>query len=280
MFQPHVSDSRTYGVKFQARCLAPVVADKTRSRFLIGTLSLREENEVRALSRAVITTHFVLDPPIKPGWFVLDASFCHSESPFLRLLIHHDSHAVNFSLFSLPPLPSDSPPLLKEGRLLRGRIYAHFFLPSSRLSSSSLLYPQIHLIELSEDGYSVTCEGLFRHQHEIWDLATCPFDDSLISTVYSSGELQFRGPNIDWALHHECKPNSDTFSWAFCSTMCTCTVYPSSKILVDNGCRANLSKNSTPAGDQQLVIPAFPCPTPSCSWRLEPMPLSTPCNNK
>ena len=54
MFQPHVSDSRTYGVKFQARCLAPVEADKTRSRFLIGTLSLREENEVRALSRAIM----------------------------------------------------------------------------------------------------------------------------------------------------------------------------------------------------------------------------------
>ncbi|CAI5503413.1 unnamed protein product [Closterium sp. Naga37s-1] len=81
--------SRTYGVKFQARCIAAQAGEKHHTRFLVGTLSLREENEV-------------------------------------------------------------------------------------------------HLIQLADDGSEVTCEGLYLHQHEIWDLATCPFDSALLSTVYAS----------------------------------------------------------------------------------------------
>ncbi|CAI5965019.1 unnamed protein product [Closterium sp. NIES-64] len=76
--------SRTYGVKFQARCIAAQAGEKHHTRFLVGTLSLREENE------------------------------------------------------------------------------------------------------LADDGSEVTCEGLYLHQHEIWDLATCPFDSALLSTVYAS----------------------------------------------------------------------------------------------
>ena len=33
------------------------------------------------------------------------------------------------------------------------------------------------------------CEGLFSHPNEIWDLASCPFDQRIFSTVFSSGNL-------------------------------------------------------------------------------------------
>lgn len=80
--------SRTYGVKFQARCIAAQTGEKHHTRFLVGTLSLREENEV-------------------------------------------------------------------------------------------------HLIQLADDGSEVSCEGLYLHQHEIWDMAACPFDPMLVATVYA-----------------------------------------------------------------------------------------------
>lgn len=39
----------THGLKFNARALAPLVADKERSAWLVGTNSLRDENEVHWL---------------------------------------------------------------------------------------------------------------------------------------------------------------------------------------------------------------------------------------
>ncbi|CAA0831149.1 Transducin/WD40 repeat-like superfamily protein [Striga hermonthica] len=47
---------------------------------------------------------------------------------------------------------------------------------------------QVHLIRLSSGGTELICEGLFSHPNEIWDLASCPFDPRIFSTVYSSGE--------------------------------------------------------------------------------------------
>jgi len=34
-----------YGLKYQARCIANVAADSQRTSFLVGTLSLRKEDE-------------------------------------------------------------------------------------------------------------------------------------------------------------------------------------------------------------------------------------------
>ncbi|XP_009619806.1 WD repeat-containing protein DWA2 [Nicotiana tomentosiformis] len=47
---------------------------------------------------------------------------------------------------------------------------------------------EVHLIRLSSAGTELICEGLFSHPNEIWDLASCPFDQRIFSTVFSSGE--------------------------------------------------------------------------------------------
>lgn len=49
---------------------------------------------------------------------------------------------------------------------------------------------EVHLIRLNSDGTELFCEGLFSHPNEIWDLASCPFDQRIFSTVFSSGESQ------------------------------------------------------------------------------------------
>lgn len=49
-------------------------------------------------------------------------------------------------------------------------------------------YFQVHLIRLSSDDNELICEGLFSHPDEIWDLASCPFDQRIFSTVFSSGK--------------------------------------------------------------------------------------------
>ncbi|XP_019168486.1 PREDICTED: WD repeat-containing protein DWA2-like [Ipomoea nil] len=48
---------------------------------------------------------------------------------------------------------------------------------------------EVHLIRLSADGTELICEGLFSHPSEIWHLASCPFDQRIFSTVFSSGEM-------------------------------------------------------------------------------------------
>ncbi|XP_052189200.1 WD repeat-containing protein DWA2-like isoform X2 [Diospyros lotus] len=47
---------------------------------------------------------------------------------------------------------------------------------------------EVHLIRLSSGGTELVCEGLFSHPNEIWDLACCPFDQRIFSTVFSTGE--------------------------------------------------------------------------------------------
>ncbi|CAN1322795.1 WD repeat-containing protein DWA2 [Linum perenne] len=47
---------------------------------------------------------------------------------------------------------------------------------------------QVHLIRLSADGTELICDGLFSHPNEIWDLRSCPFDQRIFSTVYSTDE--------------------------------------------------------------------------------------------
>uniref|UniRef100_A0A1D1YTR0 WD repeat-containing protein DWA2 n=1 Tax=Anthurium amnicola TaxID=1678845 RepID=A0A1D1YTR0_9ARAE len=47
---------------------------------------------------------------------------------------------------------------------------------------------EVHLIRLSPSGAELTCEGLFYHSSEIWDLASCPYDHCMFSTVFASGE--------------------------------------------------------------------------------------------
>lgn len=47
---------------------------------------------------------------------------------------------------------------------------------------------EVHLIRLSSGGTELICEGLFSHPNEIWDLASCPFDQRIFSTVFFTGE--------------------------------------------------------------------------------------------
>lgn len=47
---------------------------------------------------------------------------------------------------------------------------------------------EVHLIRLASGGTELICEGLFSHPNEIWDLASCPFDQRIFSTVFSNSE--------------------------------------------------------------------------------------------
>lgn len=47
---------------------------------------------------------------------------------------------------------------------------------------------EVHLLRLSSSETELICEGLFCHPNEIWDLASCPFDARIFSTVYSTSE--------------------------------------------------------------------------------------------
>ncbi|XP_052306326.1 WD repeat-containing protein DWA2 isoform X2 [Populus trichocarpa] len=47
---------------------------------------------------------------------------------------------------------------------------------------------EVHLLRLSAGGTELICEGLFSHPEEIWNLSSCPFDQRVFSTVFSSGE--------------------------------------------------------------------------------------------
>jgi len=52
-------NSVTYGLKFQARALAAQVAETSSSRWLVGTLALREDNEVwTALGTYCCSVHY------------------------------------------------------------------------------------------------------------------------------------------------------------------------------------------------------------------------------
>ncbi|KAL2895491.1 WD repeat-containing protein DWA2 [Bienertia sinuspersici] len=46
---------------------------------------------------------------------------------------------------------------------------------------------EVHLIRLSNGGTELVCEGLFSHPNEIWDLASCPYDQRIFSTVFFNG---------------------------------------------------------------------------------------------
>ncbi|KAL3686907.1 hypothetical protein R1sor_013216 [Riccia sorocarpa] len=132
--QQHAS---AYGVKYQARCIAPYVLDSQRTRFLVGTQSLREENEV-------------------------------------------------------------------------------------------------HLITLPDNSSDIICEGLYTHQHEIWDLAVCPFDPQLISTVYASvgeyGAALWRIPDRSRGGYLNVLPLENVASLNGHTTTIKCTLWwPSGK---------------------------------------------------
>ncbi|KAI4336710.1 hypothetical protein L6164_015202 [Bauhinia variegata] len=61
-------------------------------------------------------------------------------------------------------------------------------IPASLPALSVSKEKTVHLIRLSSSGNELFCEGLFSHPNEIWDLASCPFDQRIFSTVYSTGE--------------------------------------------------------------------------------------------
>jgi len=46
---------------------------------------------------------------------------------------------------------------------------------------------KVHLLHLGENSSELVCQGLYSHRDEIWDLAACPYNKSLFTTVYSSG---------------------------------------------------------------------------------------------
>ncbi|KAK1360619.1 hypothetical protein POM88_045093 [Heracleum sosnowskyi] len=52
---------------------------------------------------------------------------------------------------------------------------------------------EVHLIRLSSSGTELVCEALFSHPNEIWDLASCPFNQRIFSIVFSYGESHGAG---------------------------------------------------------------------------------------
>ena len=59
------------------------------------------------------------------------------------------------------------------------------------LRAPFFLSKKVHLLRLSSGGSELICEGLFSHPNEIWDLASCPFDQRIFSTVFSTGIISF-----------------------------------------------------------------------------------------
>ncbi|XP_023002899.1 WD repeat-containing protein DWA2-like [Cucurbita maxima] len=57
---------------------------------------------------------------------------------------------------------------------------------------------EVHLIRLSSSGSELICEGLFSHPNEIWDLASCPFDQRIFSTVFSTVQSTGLIRNVDY----------------------------------------------------------------------------------
>lgn len=46
---------------------------------------------------------------------------------------------------------------------------------------------KVHVLHLGENSSELVCQGLYSHRDEIWDIAACPYNKSLFTTVYSSG---------------------------------------------------------------------------------------------
>ena len=47
---------------------------------------------------------------------------------------------------------------------------------------------EIHLVEYDEEKNDTYCLRLFKHESEIWDLSTCPRNESLFFSTYNTGE--------------------------------------------------------------------------------------------
>lgn len=56
------------------------------------------------------------------------------------------------------------------------------------------------MIRLSSAGTELICEGLFSHPNEIWDLASCPFDQRIFSTVFSSGKFLYESSLVSFLI--------------------------------------------------------------------------------
>ena len=121
-----------YGLAYQARSLAAVHDREERVRFVVGTLNLREENEV----------HLVRE---EGGG--------------------SNGGRANSAAIAVPPPPSYS---------------SLTPFPSA---------PFLLQIEYDQETDTIRCEAVFSHKHEIWDLAPCPYDPSLLFTVYNTGEV-------------------------------------------------------------------------------------------
>lgn len=91
------------------------------------------------------------------------------------------------SRYGLHQLPHWNP---KFERRKRGESHHGFFyliLSESLLISNIFLWAKVHLLRLTSGGSELICEGLFSHPNEIWDLSSCPFDQRIFSTVFSTG---------------------------------------------------------------------------------------------
>ena len=56
------SASAFYGVKFRCRCLESRIGEHEKHQFMVGTLSLKDDNEVRLFTRSVRTRRRLKDP--------------------------------------------------------------------------------------------------------------------------------------------------------------------------------------------------------------------------
>lgn len=46
---------------------------------------------------------------------------------------------------------------------------------------------KVHVLHLGENSSELVCQGLYSLHDEIWDIAACPYNKSLFTTVCSSG---------------------------------------------------------------------------------------------
>ena len=139
------------------RALA-AVPDANKSRFVVGSLSMRDENQVRARARRAQAALFAA-----PGaaW----------RSPAAAAGAR-DAHGYPAGLRA-QALCGSEPRRTGARPQLPHRAYA----PRRA---------QVHLLEYDEESNSVRAQ-LYGHKHEVWHLAPSPTNPSLLATCYNDG---------------------------------------------------------------------------------------------
>ncbi|KPP69176.1 hypothetical protein Z043_112089 [Scleropages formosus] len=135
-----------YGLEFQARALTAQTAETDAIRFLVGTQSLKFDNQPNkkpvGLSNQTpyCSSYLVLTPAIGIKPRVRHGKGCHTPAPLL----------------------------------------AHV------LTAPTVLFPQIHIIDFDDENNIINKSVLLHQVGEIWHMSASPADKSVLTTCYNT----------------------------------------------------------------------------------------------